>query len=192
MQSSVTVGHLYVATWLSLITVRVPNASGATTMLIAASLHSRAQWLMHSDTSMGLDRSLPVDGRKTPFSRLELLQMFKDLLRPISLVRVESAKLGVRNPDHCRQCTKRPVHTPFMPAATPASTPSRASSNTSPLPRSAACSGEHESAVPTSRPSLLAAARKMSGLGFPLPGATSGESAVRMQVGWKWEKSSGR
>lgn len=48
---------------------------------------------------------------------------------------------------------------PFIPAATPAMTPGLASSNTSPRPRSSACAGVAASGVPTSRPSLRAAAR---------------------------------
>jgi hypothetical protein len=41
-------------------------------------------------------------------------------------------------------------------------------------------------------PRLCAAARKMSGFGFPRPGLISGESAVRIHVGGKRSKISGR
>lgn len=58
-----------------------------------------------------LDRCLPINRRKTPFSGLELLQMLKNLLRTIGFVRSEGAQFRVRNPDHCRQPLPQRVRT---------------------------------------------------------------------------------
>lgn len=55
-----------------------------------------------------------------------------------------------------------------------------------------ACQSVPKLAIAVDLPRLCAAARKMSGLGLPRPGRTSGESAVRILVGGNSEKISGR
>lgn len=63
--------------------------------------HTKGCW-----TSV-LDGCLPVDRGQTPLGRVEFLEMSEDLLRTIRLVRVKSAKLRVRNPDHyCQHVLK--------------------------------------------------------------------------------------